>query len=373
VNLPANIPQARYPDANAALSATGASSSNSSNRTNTESASPQKPDAAPVGSVSSSVPSTAPAGADHENLIVTNNAMAAVGLTPQLPTTNSTTTASDTNPLEGLPPSASADRYGLGSTNTANAADRPLPQSAQPVEPSFAGAWPEIQSALDRGELSRAHQLLSKWYNDDSLTPAEAEKVETLLGQLAGTVVYSTEHQLEPAYTVRPGQNLESIAKDFNVPWQLLARINGVASVDAVQPGQKLKVVRGPFSAIVDVRRSQLTLLVDGRYAGKFPVTVPPGVNVTDGKWLVDQKLAAPAASFTQTANSPTSAVERTIVLRAEDGSTGKAVATGPTLTIASGSAPAGPATAAAIRISSQDAAELSDILSIGSRVTIQR
>ena len=46
--------------------------------------------------------------------------------------------------------------------------------------------------------------------------------MESLLGQLAGTVIYSTEHQLEPARVVKPGETLETIAKEYNVPWQLL-------------------------------------------------------------------------------------------------------------------------------------------------------
>ncbi len=57
--------------------------------------------------------------------------------------------------------------------------------------------------------------------------PTDTQKVETLLSQLAGTVVYSTEHQLEPARVVKPGETLETIAKEYNVPWQLLAKING--------------------------------------------------------------------------------------------------------------------------------------------------
>ena len=71
-------------------------------------------------------------------------------------------------------PAPGSDRYGLGA---ANPIDRSLPDAATPpVEPTFTDAWAVIQTALDRGELARAHQLLSQWYGDDSLTPAEARK-----------------------------------------------------------------------------------------------------------------------------------------------------------------------------------------------------
>ncbi|MEX0614176.1 MAG: L,D-transpeptidase, partial [Pirellulales bacterium] len=154
--------------------------------------------------------------------------------------------------------------------------------------------------------------------------------------------------------------------------WQLLAKINGIAAADQVRPGQELKVVRGPFSAVVDLGRKQLTLMVGDRYAGKFPITVPSSAAVSEGQWLVDQKTVVPPASVAQSAYTPVPAVvDRAIVLRGEP-SAGQA-AIGTTLTIASGSSSNSNAGSPAIRISPQDAEELSDILSIGSRVVIRR
>jgi LysM repeat protein len=219
--------------------------------------------------------------------------------------------------------------------------------------------------------LKQAHQLLSKWHGDEALTAAESEKVESLLSQLAGTVIYSTEHQLEPARVVKPGETLDAISKEFNVPLQLLVKINSIQSPNQLQPGQQLKVVRGPFAAVIDLRRSELTLTVDDRYAGKFRVTIPPGTIVTEGQWLVDQKLAGSTTTISPSAYATTPiAADRTIVLR-------NAVATAPspsTLIIGSGQTPAGlAATPPSLRVSPQDAEELSDILSVGSRVVVRK
>ncbi len=257
--------------------------------------------------------------------------------------------------------------------SSVDAVNDPLAAQGSPVVASFAASWPAIHAALERGDLAQAHELLSPWHHEPSLKPAEAENVDKLLGQLAGTVIYSTEHRLGPARVVRPGESLESIAKEYSVPWQLLAKINGIAASDQVRPGQELKVVPGPFSAVVDLGRSQLTLVVAGRYAGKFPVTVPIGATVSEGEWLVDQKLVAPASGVTQSAyTTQPPSVDHAIVLR---GSADPAAATGgPTIAIASSSNPTGPgASAAAIQISVANAEELSDILSVGSRVIIRR
>jgi LysM repeat protein len=224
---------------------------------------------------------------------------------------------------------------------------------------SFAASWPAIQAALDRKDLKTAHQLLSKWHGNETLSPVDAQKVETLLGQLAGTVIYSNEHQLEPARVVKAGETLETIAKEYNIPWQLLAKINGIPAANQVQPGQQLKVLRGPFNAVVDLRRSELTLEVDGRYAGTFPISIPPGTQVAEGPWLVDQKAEAAASA-------------RNIVLR--NAATSAAALTASTITITAGATTPGPGIPGSeIQVAPQDAEDLSDILSVGSRVIVRR
>jgi LysM repeat protein len=243
---------------------------------------------------------------------------------------------------------------------------------------SFDAGWPVIQAALERGELARAHLLLSQWYEDPSLTPAESQQVETLLGQLAGSVVYSNEHQLEPAYVVQPGETLETIAQKYNVPWQLLAKINGIPAANQVQPGQQLKVVRGPFSAVIELGRSQLTVMLDGRYAGKFPIDVTPGASLPEGQWVVQDKPAAPMPQTSPYAAALPS-VARSLQLR-----NASATDANPGVPLTIGSAPASglggmsplgstQATPYLVKVAPADANELVDILSIGSRVVIQR
>lgn len=235
------------------------------------------------------------------------------------------------------------------------------------ADATFAASWPAIQSALDRRDLKTAHQLLSKWHGNETLSPTDTQKVETLLSQLAGTVIYSSDFQLEPARVVKPGETLDSIAKEYNVPWQLLAKINGIPALEQLRPGQSLKVVRGPFSAVLNVRHNEVTLMVDDRYAGKFHVEVPPGVTVPDGQWVVDQKLGGSPATPSAYATKPL-AGERTIILRnAAASGAGSAMLL---LSSSTGAPASGPPS---LHVSAQDAEELSDILSIGSRVVVRK
>jgi LysM repeat protein len=358
--IPADIPTARYPDQPAADAAAttadvGGSVSPSNVSTNVATA-PIDP------SIPMAQEPVTPVTPEEANQI--DGAAANLSSQPLAGQQNPLRQSPD--PREQIPLPAGSDRY----TAETNASPPPaVDPAAAAAQASFANSWPTIQSALHQGELARAHELLSQWYNDPTLTPTDAELVNNLLSQLAGTVIYSNEHQLEPAYVVKPGDSLETIARECNVPWQLLAKINGIPAADQVQPGQELKIIRGPFSAVIDVGLKQLTLMVGDRYAGKFPVTVPSVAAVSEGQWVVDQKLVGPAEGITQSAYTPgPAAVDRAIVLRS-DASAGPA-ASGATLTIASGSSTG---SAAAIRVSPQDAEELSDILSIGSRIVIQR
>lgn len=246
----------------------------------------------------------------------------------------------------------------------------PMAEDAQAQESLFAATRLAVQGALDRGELSQALLLLSDWYGDPSLSAEESQEVNQLLSQLAGSVIYSTEHRLEPPYMVQAGERLEDIAKRYNVPWQLLAKINGINRPDQLQPGQQLKVLRGPFSAMIDLSRRQITMMLDRRYAGQFSIDVDPTVSVEEGHWSVNQKLLTPASAGLAGAAPTTPTEERSLMLTNTTGDASQ-------LTIIRAANSAAPSAAEpagrVIRLSSTDVGEVYDILSLGSEVVIRR
>ena len=168
--------------------------------------------------------------------------------------------------------------------------------STSPTTSMFSAARVAVQGALDRGELSQALLYLSEWYGDPSLTPAESDEVNQLLSQLAGSVIYEgpPAHRLLPAHIVQAGETLETVASKYDVPRHLLAKINGVSESDLLAPGQELKVVPGPFSARIDMSERKMTLMLDRRYAGQFPLEIDPAASIEEGEWKVDQKLLTP-------------------------------------------------------------------------------
>jgi len=302
-------------------------------------------------------PSTAPTADSLAQPAVTNNLISASQAATQEPALPPMTAA----------PAAPEDTYDAASK--AESMTPPASKAAQAQSSLFSATRVAVQGALDRGELSQALLLLSDWYGDPSLSASESDEVNSLLSQLAGSVIYSTEHRLEPPYMVQAGERLETIAMKYEVPWQLLAKINGITSADQLQPGQQLKVVRGPFSARIDMSRQKMTLMLDRRYAGQFSLQLDPSVTVEEGYWAVDQKLLTPANVNLPGAGPTTPSEERSLMLASAKGeSTQVAILRG-----AAAASSAGDPTGRVLRLKPQDAEDIFDILSVGSKVIIRR
>ena len=208
--------------------------------------------------------------------------------------------------------------------------------------------------------------MLSAWYDDPTLGLEESQRLEDILGQLAGTVIYSQEDLLLPPHIVAPGDNLQSIALTVGVPWQLLGKINGVDDPASLLPGEALKMVRGPFDAVVSVSRRRLSLQLGGSYAGSFPVVVGRQflTRVGSSVAVVDiaggpagDVLAAGATSSAPSATKPALVLDGGLTIEAAD-DPGVVSDTSPTTSLV---------------VSVRDLAELVDILGPGSKVLIRQ
>jgi LysM repeat protein len=311
------------------------------------------------------------------------------GLPPAAPAA-ATPTAADAAPtylsaVSAPPPLA--DPAGMSELNSARAVGTvappasafapPSPPQAPPASsfggdapPSaaFASAWADAHDKLAAGRYAEALAVLSTWHDDPSLGLEESQRLEDLLGQLAGTVIYSQQDLLLPPYVVQQGETLLSIAAPLAVPWQLLAKINGVSDPARLVPGETLKLVRGPFDAVVSVSRRRLSLQVGGNYAGSFPVVVGRQIRERVGSAVPIVAIEPGDASAEQTGP----AIQ---VAWAQPGSKSIGLADG--LAIESVADPATvsedsiPATS--LIVADRDIAELADILGQGSRVLVRQ
>jgi hypothetical protein len=171
------------------------------------------------------------------------------------------------------------DPFATGTRRPPLAAQRPEVREGEPVRKAsyevreaFRGMMDEAKRRLDQGYLSEVHLSLSSFSDDPGLTPEQSRELMGLLNGLAGQILYSRQSILDEPHVVQQGETLQQIAAKYNVPWQLLKKINGVRDPDRLEPGRKLKVLHGPFNATVSLERGEMELKLAGYYAGRFPI-----------------------------------------------------------------------------------------------------
>lgn len=193
------------------------------------------------------------------------------------------------------------------------AATMPAPTAGMALPPAqsqsnlvaFTSDWDEAHEQLAAGRYAEALALLSAWYDDADLAPEESQRLEDLLGQLAGTVIYSQEDLLMPPHIVGAGETLPAIAAPLGVNWQLLAKINGIPHPEELIPGEPLKLIHGPFDAEVSLSRRRVTLRLTGNYAGSFPMVVGEAVAARAGESLAVLAVERPGQQ------QPTAAIQQ--------------------------------------------------------------
>lgn len=275
-----------------------------------------------------------------------------------------TPSAADGPPPSSGDPALRPERIaGLNAATTLPVAPPQPPvgiRTSSPSSAAFAAAWADAHGKLTGGRYAEALAGLSVWYDDPSLGLEESQQLEDLLSRLAGTVIYSQQDLLLPPYVVAAGETLAAIAAPLGVSARLLAKINGVEDPSRLVPGEHLKLLRGPFDAVVSVSRRRLSLQLSGSYAGSFSVVI-------GREYLARVGSVLPVAAVTRgggdSAQAGTAAVRKSIalaggfVIEAAEDPAAAADATPPTSLI----------------VSVRDLAELIDILGPGSRVLVRQ
>lgn len=155
---------------------------------------------------------------------------------------------------------------------------------------SYENAKDLAMEQIDRRNLKDALATLSVFYNAPEITTEQRQDLLDLLDALSREVVFSRQHLLDMPYIVAPGETLEQVAKRYDLPPEILARINSIDTTTPLRSGEKLKVVPGPFRAEVDLVKNELTLFLGDLYAGRYPVTFGAEPSPSPGVFQVIDK-----------------------------------------------------------------------------------
>lgn len=148
----------------------------------------------------------------------------------------------------------------------------------------------DVDERIAVGEILEAHAVLSKmyWKQPDVRTTIQ-ERLEKTAAEIYAN---PNAHFAEP-YEVQFGETLDGIAKKFDVPWQYLSRLNGVTA-KTLQAGQALKVLNGPFGAVIDLSRFEMTIHAHGWFVRRYQVGIGDDHQTPLGEFTIENKLENP-------------------------------------------------------------------------------
>ncbi|MDY7109034.1 MAG: L,D-transpeptidase family protein [Planctomycetota bacterium] len=187
-----------------------------------------------------------------------------------------------------------------------------IPEAKQrSAPPTDAGrrALARAQAGLDlvaRNEPVQARRLLTRALETGALGSADATTVRRALTELNERLVFSPEIVKDDpfalAYTIQSGDALSMVPRKMGVQtdWRFIARVNRIPDPRRIRPGQRIKLITGPFHAVIDKSDYRLDLYLgegsDRVYVRSFPVGLGEYNSTPEGRFRVrpDSRLKDP-------------------------------------------------------------------------------
>jgi lipoprotein-anchoring transpeptidase ErfK/SrfK len=192
----------------------------------------------------------------------------------------------------------------------------PPPHIAQPAgfqpdattEPSvsLSSVISTAQSDIDNGRLLSARTQLNDALQSGEISEAEATTVKTMLSQINQTIIFGRQRFADDpyggTYVVQPGDSLARIALAHDCTWEMIGRINGI-DAKHLRSGATIKLIEGPFFAVVDKHKFTMDLYLGGlpgekscMYVTTYMVGLGKDNSTPVGTWMVEphRKLKHP-------------------------------------------------------------------------------
>ena len=150
-----------------------------------------------------------------------------------------------------------------------------------------------ISEYLKKGKKYEARNILSDLYFSESDHKKRSE-IKKKLDELNKVLVFSRTPSPDAVfYKVKAGDSLVKIAKKFNINYAFIMRINNKPRT-LIKIGERLKILKGELSLLVDKSDYTLTILLNGHYIKQYPVGIGKSDKTPVGVFIVDNKLVHP-------------------------------------------------------------------------------
>ncbi len=194
---------------------------------------------------------------------------------------------------------------------------RPTPDSAANASTSGGGSTPPSSSSarsespvtrlMTQGDsllaarnLVEARSAYNRALHDPRATLAEAEMLRRRLSDLNATLVFSPTvtpgDPMVETYTLQSGDKLLRVVAEKNlaIDWRFVQRVNQFSDASRLRQGQKLKLVRGPFHAVVTKSAYRMDVYASAKdaegnhlYIRSFPVGLGEHNSTPVGRFVV--------------------------------------------------------------------------------------
>lgn len=162
--------------------------------------------------------------------------------------------------------------------------------SVQIIPADLASQLRDIDILYRDQRIAEAHAALSSLYWKK---PQFRSLIKSRLEHTASLIFVTADQHFEQPYDVQFGDTLGSIAAQYQLSWKYLARLNRT-SPERLQAGQQLKVITGPFSAVVDLDDFAMTIHAHGWFLHRYQIGIGKDNKTPIGEFTVQEKLENP-------------------------------------------------------------------------------
>lgn len=151
---------------------------------------------------------------------------------------------------------------------------------------------------LRQQKLVEGRAALSALLTDRNtrLSAQDQQVVRDMLAQVNKDLIFSPRivpgDPLVEQYVIGNGDLLSTVAPKYNTTYKFIATINNIPNPDRIRLGQKVKIVKGPFHAVISKKAYRMDLFLpdaNGKmiYIRSYPVGLGENDSTPIGSWIL--------------------------------------------------------------------------------------
>lgn len=211
------------------------------------------------------------------------------------PVTPAPVTPAPVTPVPDI--AASVEPAPAAATTPETAPVQPSPVPVEAVEDAMEKTSLEAQQLIekalklrDSGNIVAARDLLNDALNMQ-LSPQVRAGVKIQMSKMSDLWLFSKDvlqgDKLTSLYLVQSGDLLSKISSQHKVPYEILMKINDIARPESLRAGRRIKVIHGPFNAVINRTTFTMDLYLQTVYVKSYKVGLgKPEHTTPTGRWV---------------------------------------------------------------------------------------